>query len=100
MRYAGASTLPSCYNPANVVARRPVSPTAQIIFKWTKAGSGPGQPNALSADASSGNLFVVSSSGPLDGKPSVWVLPFNSSTGNLYCSGSRPGLPDPTVRRR
>jgi hypothetical protein len=84
VRYAGASTLPGCYDPTNGTPA--VNPTAQIIFKWSKVGSGPAHPNGVSADAS-GNLFVVSSSGPWDGKPSVWVLPFNTSA-NLYCSGA------------
>jgi hypothetical protein len=84
VRYAGASTQANCYNPSNGTPS--VSPTAQIIFKWSRLGSGPAQPNGVSADAS-GNVFVVSSSGQWDGKPSVWVLPFNTSA-NLYCSGA------------
>jgi hypothetical protein len=81
VRYSGASALPNCYpGPATV------NPTAQIIFKWTKPGSGPARPNGVSADAN-GNVFVVSSSGPWDPKPSVWVLPFNS-TANQYCTGA------------
>jgi hypothetical protein len=84
VRYAGASTLPNCYAPTNGIPA--VNPVAQIIFKWSKVGSGPAQPNGVSADAK-GNLFVVSSSGPWDGKPSIWALPFNASA-NLYCSGA------------
>jgi len=84
VRYAGASTVAGCYDPTNGTPA--VSPTAQIIFKWSKLGSGPAQPNGISADAS-GNLFVVSSSGSWDSKPSVWVLPFNT-TANLYCTGA------------
>jgi hypothetical protein len=84
VRYSGASTLPGCYEPANGAPS--VDPTAQIIFKWSKLGSGPARPNGVSADAN-GNVFVVSSSGPFDPKPSVWVLPFNS-TANQYCSGA------------
>ena len=84
VRYQGASTLASCYDPTNGTPA--VNPTAQIIFKWSKLGSGPARPNGVSADAN-GDVFVVSSSGPQDPKPSVWVLPFNSSA-NQYCSGA------------
>jgi len=84
VRYPGASTVAGCYEPTNGTPA--VSATAQIIFKWTKLGSGPAQPNGISADAS-GNLFVISSSGSWDSKPSVWVLPFNT-TANLYCTGA------------
>jgi hypothetical protein len=84
VRYQGASTLASCYEPTNGTPT--VNPTAQIIFKWSKLGSGPAQPNGVSADAN-GNVFVVSSSGLFDPKPSVWVLPFNS-TANEYCSAA------------
>jgi hypothetical protein len=84
VRYQGASTLPNCYDPANGTPS--VNPTSQIIFKWSKPGSGPARPNGLSADAN-GNVFVVSSSGPFDPKPSVWVLPLNSSV-NQYCSSA------------
>jgi len=84
VRYSGASTLPNCYPAANGAPS--VDPTAQIIFKWTKLGSGPARPNGVSADAN-GNVFVVSSSGPVDPKPSVWVLPFNSKA-NQYCTGA------------
>jgi hypothetical protein len=84
VRYPGASTLPNCYNPTNGTPT--VSTSAQVIFNWTKLSSGPAQPNGLSVDAK-GNLFVVSSSGLFDPKPSVWVLPFNQSA-NLYCSGA------------
>ena len=84
VRYSGASTLPNCYTPTNGTPS--VNPTAQVIFNWTKLGSGPARPNGLSVD-SNGNLFVISSSGLFDRKPSVWVLPFNGSA-NLYCSGA------------
>jgi hypothetical protein len=84
VRYSGASTLPNCYTPAKGAPS--VNPTAQVIFNWTKLGAGPARPNGLSVD-SNGNLFVVSSSGLFDPKPSVWVLPFNGSA-NLYCSGA------------
>jgi len=84
VRYQGASTLPSCY-PATSGGPT-VNPTAQIIFKWSKLGSGPARPNGVSADAN-GNVFVVSSSGPQDPKPSVWVLPFNG-TSNQHCTGA------------
>jgi hypothetical protein len=77
VRYAGASTVRA--TPCNNTAT--VSPTAQSIFSWSKSNPGPAQPNGLSVDAF-GNLFVVSSSGVFDPKPSVWVLPFNASTGN------------------
>lgn len=77
VRYAGASTVRT--TPCNNTAT--VSPTAQPIFSWSKSNPGPAQPNGLSVDAF-GNLFVVSSSGLFDPKPSVWVLPFNPSTGN------------------
>lgn len=84
VRYSGASTLPNCYTPTNGTPS--VNPTAQVIFNWTKLGSGPARPNGLSVD-SNGNLFVISSIGLFDPKPSVWVLPFNGSA-NLYCSGA------------
>src|ERR1700722_13443814 len=84
VRYQGASTLASCYDPTNGTPA--VNPTAQIIFKWSKLGSGPARPNGVSADAN-GNVFVVSSSGPQDPKPSVWVLPFNG-TSNQHCTGA------------
>jgi hypothetical protein len=84
VRYSGASTLPTCYQPAKGAPA--VNPTAQIIFKWSKLGSGPARPNGVSADAD-GNVFVVSSSGLWDPKPSVWVLPFNS-TANQYCGAA------------
>jgi hypothetical protein len=84
VRYSGASTLPNCYTPTNGTPS--VNPTAQVIFNWTKLGSGPARPNGLSVDTN-GNLFVISSSGVFDPKPSVWVLPFNG-TANLYCSGA------------
>jgi hypothetical protein len=84
VRYPGASTVAGCYEPANGTPT--VSATAQIIFKWSKLGSGPAQPNGISADAS-GNVFAISSSGAWDSKPSVWVLPFNT-TANLYCTGA------------
>jgi hypothetical protein len=84
VRYPGASTVAGCYEPSNGTPA--VSPTAQIIFKWSKLGSGPAQPNGISVDAS-GNLFVVSSSGSWDSKPSVWVLPFNTMA-NLYCTAA------------
>ena len=84
VRYQGASTLSGCYTPTNGTPT--VNPTAQVIFSWTRQSPGPARPNGVSADAS-GNVFVVSSSGPLDSKPSVWVLPFNSSR-NLYCTGA------------
>jgi hypothetical protein len=88
VRYQGASTVSGCYIPT---AKPPptVSPTAQVIFKWTKLGSGPAQPNGVSVDAN-GNLFVVSSSGPLDPKPSVWVVPFNQ-TAKQNCSNQPAG---------
>jgi hypothetical protein len=84
VRYQGASTLAGCYEPTNGTPT--VNPTAQVIFKWSKLGSGPAQPNGVSADTN-GNVFVVSSSGAFDPKPSVWVLPFNS-TANEYCSAA------------
>jgi hypothetical protein len=84
VRYQGASTLSGCYTPTNGTPS--VNPTAQVIFSWTRQSPGPARPNGVSADAS-GNVFVVSSSGPFDPKPSVWVLPFNSSR-NLYCTGA------------
>jgi hypothetical protein len=84
VRYAGASTQANCYQPTHGTPT--VNPAAQVIFKWSKPGSGPANPNGVSADAR-GNVFVVSSSGPWDSKPSVWVLPFNASA-NLYCSGA------------
>src|ERR1700683_3581155 len=89
VRYQGASRVSGCYNPTSKPPPT-VSPTAQIIFKWSKLGSGPAQPNGLSVDAN-GNLFVVSSSGPLDPKPSVWVVPFNQSAAKLNCSNQPAG---------
>ncbi len=84
VRYSGATSLvaPNCYAPANGAPA--VSAAAQVIFQWTKPGSGPAQPNGLSVDAN-GNLFVISSTSLKDFKPSVWVLPFNQSA-NQYCS--------------
>jgi hypothetical protein len=80
VRYQGAASLVAtgCYSPTNGVPT--VSATAQIIYKWTTVGSGPAQPNGISAD-SYGNLFVVSSSSSKDRKPSVWVLPINNANG-------------------
>ncbi len=87
VRYAGATTLPNCNAPASTSSGTPqVNPAAQILFKWSKRGSGPAQPTGISADAN-GNLFVVASSGSWDPNASVWVLPFNK-TKNLYCSGT------------
>jgi hypothetical protein len=87
LRYPGASTLPNCYNPANGTPT--LNPVGQVIFKWSKPGSGPAQPNGLSVDAN-GNLFVISTTGSFESKPSVWVLPFNK-TANLYCSNQPAG---------
>ena len=87
VRYSGATSLPNCNAPSSSSSGTPiVNPVAQILFKWTKRGSGPAQPTGISVDAS-GNLFVVSSSGSWDPNASVWVLPFNK-TKNLYCSGT------------
>jgi hypothetical protein len=87
VRYAGATTLANCNAPASSSSGTPiVNPVAQVLFKWSKRGSGPAQPTGISADAY-GNLFVVSSSGSWDPAASVWVLPFNK-TKNLYCAGT------------
>jgi hypothetical protein len=84
VRYSGATNLPlsNCYVPSNGTPA--VRSAAQVIFQWTTRGSGPAQPNGLSADAN-GNLFVISSTSLKDLKPSIWVLPFNQSA-NQYCS--------------
>jgi hypothetical protein len=58
----------------------PLYPTSSVIFAYTTKGSGPAHPVGLSVD-NSGNLFVVSPNNPFD-SPSVWVLPFNATTGS------------------
>ncbi|HEX3913295.1 MAG TPA: Ig-like domain-containing protein [Steroidobacteraceae bacterium] len=54
--------------------------TSSVIFAYTKKGSGPSHPVGLTVDAG-GNLFVISPSNPLDTAPSLWALPFNTTTG-------------------
>lgn len=52
---------------------------SSVIFAYTHKGSGPAHPVGLSVDGSA-NLFVISPSNSLD-TPSLWVLPFNATTG-------------------
>jgi hypothetical protein len=52
---------------------------SSVIFTYSGKGSGPAHPVGLSVDGL-GNVFVISPSNALDG-PSLWVLPFNSTTG-------------------
>jgi hypothetical protein len=54
--------------------------TSSPIFTWTVKGSGPAHPVGIAADAA-GNLFVISPQSSWDATPSLWVLPFNPSTG-------------------
>jgi hypothetical protein len=90
VRYSGATTLPNCNAPTSTSSGTPlVNPASQLLFKWSKIGSGPAQPTGISADAS-GNLFVVASSGSWDPNASLWVLPFNR-TANQYCKSTPAG---------
>jgi hypothetical protein len=57
---------------------------SSVVFSFTQKGSGPAHPVGLAVDGN-GNLFVISPSNPLD-VPSLWVLPFNTTTGT-------PGAP-------
>jgi Bacterial Ig-like domain (group 2) len=52
---------------------------SSVVFNYTHKGSGPAHPVGLSVDGS-GNVFVISPNNPLDA-PSLWVLPFNATTG-------------------
>jgi hypothetical protein len=52
---------------------------SSVVFSFTQKGSGPAHPVGLAVDGS-GNVFVISPSNPLDA-PSLWVLPFNATTG-------------------
>jgi Bacterial Ig-like domain (group 2) len=52
---------------------------SNVVFTYTGKGSGPAHPVGLSVDTS-GNVFVISPSNPFDA-PSLWVLPFNATTG-------------------
>jgi hypothetical protein len=54
---------------------------ATPIFTWTHRSGGPKYPLSLSADVA-GNVFVISAGVPFDTRPALWVLPFNSTTGN------------------
>ena len=49
------------------------------IFTWSKKGTGPRYPIALSADVA-GNVFVATAGPPFD-NAALWVLPFNATTG-------------------
>jgi hypothetical protein len=49
------------------------------IFTWSKKGTGPRYPIALSADVA-GNVFAATAGPPFD-NAALWVLPFNSTTG-------------------
>ncbi|HEY6620955.1 MAG TPA: Ig-like domain-containing protein [Steroidobacteraceae bacterium] len=50
------------------------------IFTWSHPGSGPRYPIGLSSDVA-GNVYVISEGVPFDLAPSLWVLPFNATTG-------------------
>lgn len=50
------------------------------IFTWSHPGSGPRYPIGLSSDVA-GNVYVISEGVPFDLSPSLWVLPFNATTG-------------------
>jgi len=54
--------------------------TSTAIFSWTAPGSGPKYPIGLAADTA-GNVYAISAAVLFDSKPSLWVLPFNSTTG-------------------
>jgi len=51
------------------------------IFTFTKSGSGPNNTTGLAVDVA-GNLFAASGGVPSDSKPSLWVLPFDKTSGN------------------
>jgi hypothetical protein len=57
--------------------------TGTVIFNWAAKGkgSGPAYPVGLSADPA-GNLYVISPNCKQDPTPSLWVLPYNATTGN------------------
>jgi hypothetical protein len=61
----------------------PLYQTSTIIFdyKLLGKGSGPNKVTGLALDVAA-NLYAASVGVPNDSKPSLWVLPFNPTTGN------------------
>jgi uncharacterized protein YjdB len=53
---------------------------ASVIFTYSKKGSGPACTAGLAVDGA-GNLYVLSPSSSMNATPSLWVLPFNKTTG-------------------
>jgi hypothetical protein len=56
--------------------------TSTPVFTWSGPGSGPKHPIGVAADVA-GNVYVITAGVPFDTAPGLWVLPFNSTTGNF-----------------